>query len=182
MRSRPNARRAGVLTSFFAERLPPVAPDLRLALRRGEIRIEFLQDFVASPLDIDFQVLQHARGHAFAFAEQSEQDVLGADIGMIQRLGFLAGQREHFLHARRVGNVADHLGLRAGADLFLDFHPDGLEIEPHLLQNVDRHALAQLDQAEQKMLGADVIVVEAVRFFASKREHLLGARSEIIHY
>ena len=72
-------------------------------------------------------------------------------------------------------------GLRAGADLLLDFHPDGLEIEAHLLQDVDGDALAQLDQAEQQMLGADVIVVEAVRFFAGQREDLLGARREIVH-
>ena len=118
--------------------------------RRGEVRIEFLEDFVAGPLDIDVEILQHARGDAFAFAQQAEQDVLGADVGMVERLRFLAGEREHFLHARRVGNVADHLRFRAGADLLLDFHPDGFEIEAHFLQDVDRHALPELDQPEQQ--------------------------------
>ena len=110
-----------------------------------------------------------------------EQNVFGADVGMIQRLGFLAGQRQNFFHPRRVRNVADHLRFRTGADLFLDFHPDGLEIEPHLLQNIDGHALAELDQTKQKMLGADVIVIEPVGFFAGERQDLLGARSKIIH-
>ncbi len=36
-----------------------------------------------------------------------------------------------------------------GADLLLDFHPHGLEIETHLLKDVDGNALPQLDQAEQ---------------------------------
>ena len=99
----------------------------------------------------------------------------------MRRFAFLAREREHFLHARRVGDVADHLGLRAGADLFLDFHADGLEIEPHLLEHVDRDALAELDQPEQEMLGADVIVVEAIRFLAGEREDLLRPGSEIIH-
>ncbi len=100
---------------------------------------------------------------------------------MIERLRFLAGERQHFLHPRRVGNVADHFRFRSGADLFLDFHAHGLEIESHFLENVDRNALAELDQSEQEMLGADVIVIEAVRFFASECEDLLGAGSEIIH-
>ncbi len=74
---------------------------------------------------------------------------------MIQRLGFLGAQRENFLHARRVGNVADHLLIGAGADLFLDFHADGFEVEAQFLKHIDGDALAQFDQAEQKMLGAD---------------------------
>ena len=73
----------------------------------GEIGVEFLQDFLAGLLDVDIEVLEHAGGHAVAFAQQAEQDVLGADVGMIERLGFLAGEREDFLHARRVGDVAD---------------------------------------------------------------------------
>ena len=167
---------AGVLTSFFRSAAPSCS-----ASGRREIRIEFFQNFVARPFDIEFEALQHSRRDALAFAQQPEQNVFGADIGMIERLGFLAGKREHFFHARRVRNVADHLCLRSGTDLFLDFHPHRLEIEPHLLQDVYRHALAKFDQPEQQMLGADVIVVEAVGFFASKRQNLLGARREIIH-
>ena len=68
-----------------------------------------------------------------------------------------------------------------GANLLLHFHSHGLEVETHLLQNVHRHALPQLDQSEQQMLGADVIMVEAVGFLAGKRQDLLGAWGEIIH-
>ena len=57
----------------------------------------------------------------------------------------------------------------------------GFEVETHLLQNVDGNALPKLNQAEQKMLRPDVIVVEAIRFFPSERQNLLGSRSEIIH-
>ena len=180
VRSRPKARSAGVLTSFFPTGRFAVAFLIRFG--RREIRIELLQNFVARPLDIDFETLQNARGDAFAFAQKAEQNVLGADVGMIERLRFLAGERENLLHARRVGNVADHLGFRAGADLFLDFHPHRLEIESHLLQDVDGNALPELDQPEQQMLGPDVIVIEAVGFLASERQDLLGARRKIIHY
>ena len=50
-----------------------------------------------------------------------------------------------------------------------------------LLQDIDGDALAQLDQAEQQMLGADEIVVEAVGFLARQRQHLLRARRKIVH-
>ncbi len=153
-----------------------------LGFGRGEIRVEFLEDFVAGALDIDFEILEHAGGDAFAFAEQAEQDVLGADVGMVERLGFLAGERQDFLDARSVGNVADHLGLGTGADLFLDLHADGFQIEPHFLEDVDRHALAELDQAEQQVLGADVIVVEPVGLLAGQCQYLLSSRSKIIHH
>ena len=79
-----------------------------------------------------FEAFEHAGGHALALAEQAEQDVLGADVGMVERLGLLAGQGEDLLHARGVGDVAGHLGLRAGADLLLDLHADGLEVEAHV--------------------------------------------------
>ena len=32
------------------------------------------------------------------------------------------------------------------------------------------------------MFGADVVVIKAVGFLASKRQNLLSARCEIIHY
>ena len=101
---------------------------------------------------------------------------------MIERARLLAREREDLFHPRSVGNVADHLRFRAGADLLLDFHPNRFEVEPHLLQNVDGDALPELDQPEQEMLGPDVIMIEAIRFFAGEREDLLRPRCKIIHY
>ncbi len=65
--------------------------------------------------------------------------------------------------------------------MLLDFHAHGLEIEPHFLENVDGDALAEFDQSEQKMLGADIIVIEPVGLFTSELQDLLGARCEIVH-
>ncbi len=102
--------------------------------------------------------------------------MLGADVAVIERLRLLAGERQHLPHARRVGNAASRLGLRAGADLLFDGAAHGLQVEPHLLEHADRHALPQLDETEQNMLRADIGVVEAVGFLAGQCEHLLGAR------
>ena len=100
---------------------------------------------------------------------------------MIERFGFLTGECEHFLHSRRIGNVADHFGFRAGADLFFHFHADSLKIETHFLQNVYCYPLPQFDEPQQKMFGSDVIVIKPVCFLTGKRQNLLRARCEIIH-
>ena len=107
--------------------------------------------------------------------------MFGADIGVVEVLRLLRGEREHFLDAGRVRTVAELLGVRTALDLLLDFAADVLQIETHLLQNVDRHALAELEQAQQQVLGADEIVIEAVGFLARERQHLLGARREVVH-
>ena len=75
-----------------------------------------------------------------------------------------------------------HLGLGAGAHLLLDLQPDVLQLEVHFLQDIHRDALAQLDEPEQEVLGAHVVVVEAISFLAGEREDLLGAGSEVVHH
>ena len=107
--------------------------------------------------------------------------MLGSNVRMIQGFRFLPGKSQDFFYPRRVGNVADHFRLRTGPDLLFHFHADGLEIEPHLLQDVDGNALPELDQAEQQMLGPDVIVIEPIGFLSRKLQNLLGARGKIIH-
>ena len=64
---------------------------------------------------------------------------------------------------------------RTGADFLFHFHAHGFELETHAFEHVDRHSLAELDQAEQQMLRADVGVVEAVGFLAGQGEDLLGS-------
>ena len=146
-----------------------------------EVRVEFPQDFLARLLDINIEILEHARRDAVPLAQQTQQNVFGADVGVIQRLGFLGREGQNFFHARRVGDVSDHFLIGTRADLFFDFHPHGFEVEAHFLEHIDGDALSQLDQAEQEVLGADEIVVEPVGFLARQRQHLLRPRREIIH-
>src|SRR5256885_4420533 len=107
--------------------------------------------------------------------------MLGAHVSVIESFGFFRGESQNFFDTRCIRNISDHLLIGTGADLFLDFHANGFEVEAELLQDVDGDSLAQLDQTEQQMLGPHKIVVEAVGLFASKRENLLGAGCKIIH-
>ncbi len=188
VRSRPNALRAGVLTSFFSSDRPPgrcgaagrglLAAALASA---GELGIELAQDLVAGALDVDVERLEHARGHALALAQQAEQDVLGADVGMVERLRLLAGQREHLLHARRVGDVARALVSWPVPTCFSTAARTVSRSSPIFWSTLTATPWPSLIRPEQDVLRADVVVVEAVGFLAGQRQHLLGARREIVH-
>ena len=55
------------------------------------------------------------------------------------------------------------------ADDLLDLRADGLERDAERLECLGRDALTLVDQAEQDVLGADVVVVEQARLFL--RQH-----------
>ncbi len=148
----------------------------------GEVGVKFLEDFLAGLFDVHIEVLKDASGDAIAFAQKAEEDVFGADVGMAEILGLLLGQGEDFFDAGGVRDVADHLLVGAGADLFLDLHADSFEVEAKFLKDIDGDALAEFDQAEEEVLGADEVMVEAIGFFPGEREHLLSARRKIVHW
>src|SRR5204863_9851804 len=88
---------------------------------------------------------------------------------------------QHLLYSRGIGNVTDHLLIGAGADLLFDFHADGLQVKAEFLEDIDGDTLAQLDEAEQQVLGTHEIMVEAVSLLARQRQHLLCPWRKIIH-
>ena len=51
-----------------------------------------LFDLQADLAQIDVEVLQHVGRHAAAFLDQAQQDVLGADVFVVEPLGLLVGQ------------------------------------------------------------------------------------------
>ena len=59
-------------------------------------RLNDLLNLKANLAEIDIKVLQHVGGNAGTFLHQSKQDVLGADVFVIEPLGLLIGQL-HYL-------------------------------------------------------------------------------------
>src|SRR5256885_12348803 len=100
---------------------------------------------------------------------------------MMKRLGLLGSKRQDLLYARGVKDVAGHLLVGTSANHLFDLAPDGLEIHAHISEHVDGDTLAEPEQAEQEMFGADEIVIEAVGFLARQSEGLLSAWREITH-
>ena len=85
---------------------------------------------------------------AVTFPQQTEQYMFRADVRMVERLGFFGCQSENLLDTRCVRDIANHFLIRSRADLLLDLHADGLQIQSELLENVHRDTLPQLDQSE----------------------------------
>ena len=52
-------------------------------------------DLRAHALDGDVERLEHARGKALLLAEEPEQDVLGADVVVLEDAGLLLGEDDH---------------------------------------------------------------------------------------
>jgi hypothetical protein len=148
---------------------------------RGKIGIEFLQDFLAGLFDVHVEIFQDAGGDAVAFAEQAEQNVFGADVGMIEGFGFLGSEREDFLDAGCVRDVADHLLIGPVPTCFSTSMRTVSRSRPSFWRHVDGDPLAELDKAEEEVFGADKIVIETVGFLAREGEHLLRPRREIVH-
>jgi hypothetical protein len=65
-----------------------------------------LDDLLAHPVQVRAELDQHLRGHAVALTDEAEQDVLGADVVVIEPPGFFFGQ----LHStpRPVGKPLQH--------------------------------------------------------------------------
>ena len=128
---------------------------------------------------VDFQIGEDAGGNAGAFAQNRQQQVFGADEVVIHAPRLGGGEDDDFLEPGRQDRVALGLGRAAGADGLFDFEPQGLEADPERLQCLDGDAFAERDDPEQKVLGADVVVVEAFRFLPCQVQRLARARREI---
>ena len=74
--------------------------------RRAE-GIEFPENFKPGFIDIGSELFENGRGDAISFPQQTEQNVFGANVSVIEVLGILGGKSENFLYPRGVGNVAD---------------------------------------------------------------------------
>ena len=140
-----------------------------------------LDDLLADPVEVGAELLQHLGGDALALADQAEQDVLGADVGVAELQRLAQGQLEHLLGARRERDVAAR-GLLALADDLLDLGAHGFQRDVEALQGLRRDALALVDQAEQDVLGTDVVVGEHAGLFLGQHDHPSGSVCEPLEH
>ena len=86
---------AGLFHRVFDDLLGPRR--LRQLAHRDHVgsALDELLDFEANLAQIDVEVLQHVGGDAAAFFDQAQQDVLGADVFVVEALRLLIGQLHH---------------------------------------------------------------------------------------
>ena len=136
----------------------------------GGVAGEELDHGLADAVEVRTELLQHLRGDALALADQSEQDVLGADVVVTELQRFAERQLENLLGARGERDVTRRRGLALPDDL-LDLLTNGFERDVERLQRLGGDALTLMDQAEEDVLRTDVVVVEHPRFFLGEDDH-----------
>ena len=140
---------------------------------------EDADDLVANLVEVDAQRLEHAGGDALALADEAQQQMLRADVVVPQAAGLVDGQLDDPLGARGQADLADDRAI-AAADDELDRGAHLGQLDVHVLEHAGRHALTFPDQAEQEVLRADVVVVEALGLLLRQGEDLARAVGELV--
>jgi hypothetical protein len=105
--------------------------------------------------------------------------VLGADVVVAEATSLVDGELDDALRPRRQADLAHDRAI-AAADDELDGGPDLGQLDVHVLEDARRDPLALADEAEQEMLGTDVVVVEPLRFVLRERQDLAGTVGELV--
>ena len=160
---------------------PAAAAALRRAFLRAGVAGQELDDLLAHARQIGAQLHEHLRGDALTLADEPEEDVLGADVVVAELQRLAQRELEDLLGAGRERDVARRRGAAVADDL-LDLRAHGLERDAERLERLGGDALALVDQAEQDVLGPDVVVVEQARFFLRQDDHSAGSIGEAFEH
>src|SRR3712207_1079334 len=142
---------------------------------------EHADDLVADLLGVRVEVEQDARGDALVLADEAEQDVLRADVVVPQAQRLAEGELEDLLGPGGEGDLARR-DLLAGPDDADDLRPHPLDGDVEALEDAGRQALLLAQQAEQDVLGADVVVLERPRLLLREHHHLSCALRESLEH
>ena len=141
-----------------------------LALAGAGVARQELDDLLADPRQVGAELHEDLGGDALALADQAQQDVLGADVVVAELQGLPQGELQHLLGAGREGDVPGRRRAALADDL-LDLGANRLQADPEGLEGLGGDAFALVDEAEQDVLGPDVVVVEQPRLFLGEDDH-----------
>ena len=132
-----------------------------------------LDHLLADPGQVGAELDEHLGGDALALADESEQDVLGADVVVAELQRLAQGQLEDLLGPRRERDVPGRRRA-ALADHLFDLAADRFQGDAEALERLRRDTLTLVDEPEQDVLGPDVGVVEQPRFLLGEHHHSAG--------
>ena len=132
-----------------------------------------LDYLLAHPGQLGAQLDQHLGGNALALPDETQQNVLGADVVVAELQRLAQTQLENLLGARSERDVPRRR-LLALADDLLDLAADSLQRDPQRLQRLGCDAFAFVNKTQQDVLSADVVVVEHPGLFLRQDDHPAG--------
>ena len=126
-------------------------------------------------------LLEDLGGDAFAFPDQAEQDVLGADVVVVQLQRLAQRELEGLLRPRGERDVpAGRCG--AGADDGRDLLPGAFQRHPDARKGAAGEPIGLAEQPEQDVLGADVVVMQPPGLFLGQDDDVPGAVGESLKH
>ena len=141
-----------------------------------------VQDLFADLFQLQAEVHQHLGGHPLLLAQQSEQDVFGAHVVVIEDAGFLHRVFDDLLGPGRLRQLAHGHHVGPALHQLLDLQTDLAQIDVEVLQHVGGHPAPLFDQAQEDVLGADIFVIEPLGLLVGQLHDLPGAVSKsLVH-
>src|SRR5215471_8301627 len=98
-------RRLGFLFALGLRCLRSAAALLRRRTTLRHLSAEYAQRFGARRLEIHPRIGQHLCGDALLLSKKAEEQMLGADVTVIQLARFAHSELEHLLRARGIGKI-----------------------------------------------------------------------------
>ena len=126
-----------------------------------------LDHLLTHAAEIGPELDEHLCRDALAFADETEQDVLGADVVVTELQRFAQRQLEHLLGTRCEGDVTGRRRAALTDDLF-DLAAHRFERDAERFHRFCSDAFAFVDESEQDVFRPDVAVIEQPRFFLRK--------------
>ena len=153
------------------------AAALLLAAGGAGVARQQLDDLLAHAGQVGAELDEHLGGHALTLTDEAEEDVLGADVVVAELQRFAQRQLEDLLGPRGERDVARRRRTALPDDLF-HLAADGLEADVQRLERFGGDAFALVDEAEEDVLGPDVVVVEQACFLLGEDYHPASPVSE----
>src|SRR5258708_32233726 len=137
---------------------------------RPPLLIEDLDGVRPHLLQAETKAFQHPCSYAFALPEQSQAEVFGAQVVMMDAPRFVDGKLQHFLSPCGQTDFARREVLSATHDT-LDGLTSPLEIDAQACKHFTGHAFPLAEQAPPHPLPPDVAMLEALRRFLRNPHH-----------
>jgi hypothetical protein len=136
------------------------------------------EDLIPNRLGVGAEVEEDPRCDAFVLARESKQEVLSADVVVPEGDSFAHRELEHLFRARRERDLAG-CDLVALADDSGHLCADRVDLDAERFQSSGGCA-STAQQPEQEVLGADEVVVKAVRLLLRKDDDVARGLGEAL--
>jgi hypothetical protein len=136
-----------------------------------------LDDLLTNTVEVGTELDEDLRRDAFTLADQAEQDVLRTDVVVAELQRLAQRELQNLLRARRERDMAARRLLTLTNDFF-DLLTHAFERDAERFERLGGDAFAFVNQAEQDVLSADVVVIKHPGFFLSQDDNAPRAVSK----